>query len=143
MDLENLRIYKISMEFGDKIWDIISEWNYLALDTIGKQLIRSSDSIAANISEGFGRYHTKEIKHFCYVSRGSLFESKTWITKAYNRKLITLTLYNELLQNLKDLGIKFNNYINSLGKNLPDQVKEDEVQYGLSDDEFLKIFNEL
>jgi four helix bundle protein len=143
MELESLRIYKISMEFGEKVWDIVHEWNYLAVDTVGRQLIRSSDSIAANISEGFGRYHNKEIKHFCYVSRGSLFESKTWITKAYNRKLITLTLYNELSHNLKDLGIKLNNYINSLGKNLPDQVKEDEVPYSLSNDEFLKIYNDL
>ena len=70
MELENLRIYKLSMELGDKIWDIVKAWNYLAVDTGGKQLIRSTDSIAANISEGFGRYHNKEIKHFCYVSRG-------------------------------------------------------------------------
>ncbi len=131
------------MELGDKIWDIVKAWNYLAVDTVGKQLIRSSDSIAANISEGFGRYHNKEIKHFCYVSRGSLFESKTWITKAYSRKLITLTQYNELSQNLKDLGIKLNNFINTLGKNLPDQVKEDEEQYGLTNDEFLKMFNDI
>ncbi len=143
MELENLRIYKLSMELGDKIWDIVKAWNYLAVDTVGKQLIRSSDSIAANISEGFGRYHNKEIKHFCYVSRGSLFESKTWITKAYNRKLITLTQYNELPQNLKDLGIKLNNFINTLGKNLPDQVKEDEELYGLTNDEFLKMFNDI
>jgi four helix bundle protein len=130
-------------EFGERIWNIVLEWNYLAVDTVGKQLIRSADSISANISEGFGRYHIKEIRHFCYVSRGSLFESKTWITKAYNRKLITLALYNELSKDLKDLGIKLNNYINTLGKNLPHQVKEDEVQYGLSNDDFLKILDDL
>jgi four helix bundle protein len=143
MDLENLRIYKISMELGERIWNIVLQWDYLAVDTVGKQLIRSADSIAANISEGFGRYHTKEIRHFCYVSRGSLFESKTWITKAYNRKLITLNLYDEFSKDLKDLGIKLNNYINALGKNLPDQVKEDQEQYGLSDDDFLKILDDL
>jgi four helix bundle protein len=56
MDLENLRIYKISMELGERIWNIVLQWDYLAVDTVGKQLIRSADSIAANISEGFGRY---------------------------------------------------------------------------------------
>lgn len=143
MELKNLRVYNISMEFGEKIWNIVLKWNYLAVDTIGKQMIKASDSIAANISEGFGRYHIKEIRHFCYISRGSLFESKTWITKAYNRNLINSTLYNELSKDLKDLGIKLNNYINTLGKNLPDQVEEDEVPYGLSNDEFLRIFDDL
>lgn len=143
MDLDNLRIYKLAMEFGEKIWGAVQKWNYLAIDTIGKQLIKSSDSIAANISEGYGRYHNKEIRHFCYISRGSLFESKTWLTKAYNRKLITLTLYNELSSDLKDLGVKLNNFINTLGKNLTDQVEEDVVHYGLSEDEIIKILNEL
>jgi len=143
MELENLRIYNIAMEFGEKIWNTVLLWNHLAVDTIGKQLIRSSDSIAANISEGLGRYHNKEIKHFCYISRGSLFESKTWITKAYSRKLISMNLYNELSRDLKDLGIKLNNYINTIGKNLPNEVREDETQYNISDGEFLKIFDDL
>ena len=73
----------------------------------------------------------------------SLFESKTWITKAHNRNLINSTLYNELSKDLKDLGIKLNNYINTIGKNLPDQVEEDEESYGLSNDKFLKILDNL
>jgi hypothetical protein len=54
-----------------------------------------------------------------------------------------LNLYDEFSKDLKDLGIKLNNYINALGKNLPDQVKEDQEQYGLSDDDFLKILDDL
>ena len=54
----------------------------VGLDTIGKQLVRSADSIAANISEGFGRYHFKDSKRFYYISRGSLFETKTWLEKS-------------------------------------------------------------
>lgn len=48
------------MEIGEKVWKIVNAWDYFAKDTIGKQLIRSTDSIAANISEGFGRYHYKD-----------------------------------------------------------------------------------
>ena len=143
MELEDLRIYRLALDFGEKIWTLAIKWNNLAIDTVGKQLIKSSDSIAANISEGFGRYHFKETRNFCYIARGSLFETKTWLTKAYNRKLITSELYNELIKELKDLGIKLNNYISTVSKNLPDQVKEDEVRYCLNDDDFLKIFNEL
>lgn len=43
---------------------------------MGKQLVRAIDSVAANLSEGFGRYHYKETRIFGYYSRGSLYESK-------------------------------------------------------------------
>jgi four helix bundle protein len=50
-----------------------------------EQLIKAIDSVAANLSEGFGRYFYKENRQFCYYSRGSLFETKTWLRKAFNR----------------------------------------------------------
>ena len=114
--LEDLQIYQISMKLGDKIWDIVVKWDYLAKDTVGKQFIRAIDSVAANISEGYGRFHYKESKHFYYYSRGSLSESKTWLQKSFNRKLINQTDFDELYSEMKVLSIKLNNYINSIGK---------------------------
>jgi len=69
------------MELGEKVWKIVMTWDEYQKETLGKQLIRSTDSVAANISEGFGRYHSKESNHFNYYSRGSLYETKTWIKK--------------------------------------------------------------
>lgn len=60
MDLHDLRVYQQSMEIGERIWPTGCRWNYFAKDTVGKQLVRSADSIAANLSEGFGRYHYAE-----------------------------------------------------------------------------------
>jgi len=117
MKLEDLQVYKISMELGNKIWGIVEKWNYFEKDTIGKQLVRSSDSITANLSEGFGRFHFKDSKKFAYYSRGSLFETKTWLTKASKRNLIKEEEFNDLLSELDKLGIKLNNYINSIGDN--------------------------
>ena len=84
------------MEIGENVWKIVNDLDYFVKDTIGKQLIRSADSIAANISEGFGRYHFKDSKRFYYISRGSLFETKTWLEKSKNRKLITEEIYDKL-----------------------------------------------
>ena len=64
MKLEELNIYKISMEISDEIWNLVKDWKYFEKDTIGKQLVRAVDSISANISEGYGRYHFKE-KSIC------------------------------------------------------------------------------
>ena len=114
MKLEELRIYQLAMELGEKIWDIVINWDNLSKETIGKQIIRAIDSVAANIAEGFGRYHFKERKHFLYYSRGSLYETKTFLTKAYNRKIIENNEYKYLISFINDLGIRLNNYINTL-----------------------------
>ena len=113
--LEEFKAYNIAMEFGEKIWVIVDKWNHFEKDTIGKQFVRATDSIAANLSEGLGRYHFKETKNFSYYSRGSLFETKTWLKKAFLRKLITEDQFSELNSTLEILGKMINSYINSLG----------------------------
>lgn len=116
MKLEELRVYQMAMDMGEEVWLIVKEWDYFAKDTIGKQLVRAADSIASNLAEGFGRYHFKEAKNFAYYSRGSLYEVKTWLTKAHNRKLITEQEFNSFISTIDSIGIKLNNYINSIGK---------------------------
>ena len=81
-------------------------------------MVKAADSVAANLSEGFGRYFYKEERQFCYYSRGSLYETKTWLTKASNRKLITNEEFEKFMKEINDIGVKLNNYINSIGKNI-------------------------
>jgi four helix bundle protein len=116
MKLEDFNVYQMAMETGEEVWKIVITWDYFAKDTIGKQFVRAIDSVAANLSEGLGRYHYKEAKNFSYYSRGSLFESKTWLTKAHNRKLIETEAYNRISADLESIGVKINNYIKSIGK---------------------------
>lgn len=116
MKLEELEVYQLSMELGERVWNIVVDWDFFKKDTIGKQLIRAVDSVAANLSEGFGRFHYKEAKNFSYYSRGSLFETKTWLTKAYNRKLISDEEFKGFQNEINTIGIKLNNYIKSIGK---------------------------
>ena len=115
MDLEELRVYKRSMELGDKVWGVVDNWSWFQKDTVGKQLVRAVDSIAANLSEGFGRYHYRETKNFSFYSRGSLYETKTWLTKARERNLISEEDYKLFMKEIKEIGIQLNNYIKSIG----------------------------
>ncbi len=115
MKLEDLEVYKLSLEIGEIIYSHAQSWSYFDKDTVGKQIVRSADSISANISEGFGRFYFKENKLFCYYARGSVFETTTWIFKAYSRNLIKDHEYAELKTKLTALGIKLNNYIKSIG----------------------------
>jgi four helix bundle protein len=130
MDLEELKVYQLSMDMAEKIWSQITKWDSFSKDTIGKQLIRAADSVAANLSEGFGRYHYKEAKQFGYYSRGSLYETKTFLRKAFNRSLLIKEDFDSFSDEIKIIGIKLNNYINSIGKsNLNSVVKEDSPPY--------------
>ncbi len=52
MQLEDLQVYRLSMEIGDKIWEIVIRWDYFAKDTVSKQMVKAVDSVAANLSEG-------------------------------------------------------------------------------------------
>jgi len=116
MDIDDLRDYQLAMQLAEKVWEIVMKWDSFAKYSIGKQYTEAADSIGANISEGFGRFHFKDSKNFLYYSRGSLYETRTWNIKAHNRKIITEDEYSKLLTEIHDLGIKLNNYINSIGK---------------------------
>jgi len=115
MLLEDFIIYNLSMDLGKRIYSHVYKWKYFDKDTIGKQLVRSADSIAANLSEGLGRYHYKERKNFSYYSRGSLFETKTWITKANERDLISPEDFNTFITDINTISVKLNNYIKTIG----------------------------
>ena len=123
MKLEELNVYNLAMEIGERVCpnrdpleNIVIKWDYFAKDTLGKQLVRAIDSVAANLSEGFGRYHYREARNFGYYSRGSLYESKTWLTKAHSRKLIDNRDYQDFVKEINNIGVKLNNYIKSIGK---------------------------
>ena len=116
MKLEEFKVYQLSMSIAEEIWNIANKWDYFTKDTIGKQLVRAADSIVANLSEGFGRFFYKEERQFCYYSRGSLYETLTWLTKASNRKLISNEDHEKFTKEITNIGVKLNNYINSIGK---------------------------
>lgn len=115
MDLKDLEVYQLSEKLSDFIWNIVLNWDHFAKDTLGKQLVKASDSIAANIAEGYGRYHYKENKNFCYFARGSLEETKTWLRKSIRRGLINQTNHQELFDIIKKLPKLLNSYIRSIG----------------------------
>ena len=116
--IDDMEIYQMAMKIGDEVWNYVAKWDHWLKDTIGKQLVRSADSIAATFSEGYGRYTYKDRRNFCYISRGSMFETRTWLTKATRRSIITEIAFNSFIEELKLLHLKLNSYISSLNKNI-------------------------
>lgn len=113
--LEDLKVYQAAMEIGEMVYKIVIKRDLLDKKSLGDQFIRSADSIALNIAEGYGRFHYKENKNFCWYARGSLFECKTANKKALNRKLIKEPDFDLLFNKLKDCHLLLNKYIKSIG----------------------------
>ena len=112
---EQLRVYQLSEELADMIWDIARAWDLLAKDTIGKQMIRSADSIGANIAEGYGRGSFQDNRRFVRTSRGSLYETPHWLRRAFKRGLLNGTQVSALKQVVDNLGPQLNAYLKSIG----------------------------
>ncbi len=119
LTLQDLEVYRIAVDIGERAWKEVVRWNPFARDTVGKQLVRAADSIAANLSEGFGRFHYKENKQYCYYCRGSLSETGTWLEKAARRGLISTESSAAFQSDLNQLGRMLNAYIKSIGPRPP------------------------
>ncbi|MCY7422232.1 MAG: four helix bundle protein [Chitinophagaceae bacterium] len=113
--LKDLVAYQVAIEIGDDIYNLVVQWSFFDKDTLGKQIVRSADSIALNIAEGYGRFHFKENKNFCFYSRGSQFETSAALLKAKNRNLIDQQTFNNINQKLERFHKLINGYIKSIG----------------------------
>jgi len=113
--LEDLDVYKSAMEIGDVIWNIVIKWEWFAKKTLGAQIVDSADSIALNIAEGYGRFHYKENKNFCYYSRGSAKETLSALQKAKTRNLVTEKEFEQLKDKLDLYFRQVFGYIKSIG----------------------------
>jgi four helix bundle protein len=106
-----LDVYILSEDFSDKIWYGYDNWSEKVQRTIGYQIIRSSDSIAANLAEGYGRYTPADRRKFYYYARGSFEETKAWLRKLIRRKVITGDEIAGYTKIIDELGPKLNTFI--------------------------------
>ena len=114
-NFENLQVYQLAEKLADNIWNIVLHWEEFPKATIGKQIVRSVDSIGANIAEGCGRYNFQDNRRFVRIARGSLNETRHWLTRAYKRNLLTNEEVDKLKPIIEELSPKLTAYLNSIG----------------------------
>ena len=114
---QSLRVYQLAEKIADLVWRIVEGWGTgTASRTIGEQMIRSADSIGANIAEGSGRGSFQDNRRFVRIARGSLYETQHWLRRAYNRQLLQQSQIDELREILDELSPKLNAFLKSIGK---------------------------
>lgn len=88
----------------------------MAQDTVGKQLVRSADSVAANLAEGAGRYTFRENRRFIRYARGSLYETKHWLRRAHARGLLDESQARQLKLLIRELAPRLGAYLNYISR---------------------------
>lgn len=116
LKLTDLDVYNLAEKLSDMVWTDYDSWPEKAQRTLGYQVIRSSDSIAANLAEGYGRFTPADRKLFYRYARGSFEETKTWLRKLSRRDLITSQRSKEYNIIIDELGPKLNAFINATKK---------------------------
>ena len=115
-NFENLRVYKLAEELADEIWKIVFRWNAFAKDTVGKQIVRSADSVGANIAEGTGRHNFQDNQRFVKIARGSLNETQHFLRHAFKRNLLISADVKRLKPLVDNLAPQLNSYLKSIGR---------------------------
>lgn len=122
VQFDELEVYQAAETLADLVWKIVLKWDVLARDTVGKQLIRAADSVGANIAEGCGRQSFRDNQRFVKIAGGSLNETRHWLRRAFNRKLLRKEDTEALKPILDSLPKRLNAYLRSIGP-APDQAK--------------------
>jgi four helix bundle protein len=110
--LESKRVYQRAEDLADRIWDLVTTWDWFARKTVGIQFARAADSIGANIAEAGGRFHPHDVRNFLYYARGSLRETKYWLRRSVRRKLICEKIFGSLDEELEQLAREISSSIN-------------------------------
>jgi four helix bundle protein len=80
--------YELAAALANDLHKAIARWPSFDRWSLGMQLMRSSDSIGANIAESSGRWHEKDKRRFLIIARGSLYETEHWMAQAEIRGLL-------------------------------------------------------
>jgi len=113
------------------------KWN------LADQLRRSSQSVGANIAEGYGRFYYQDNVRFCYNARGSLVETINHLITARDLNYIPIDVYQHARDLADEVYRLIHGYIAYLkksrqgvgepGANLI--VRESTIEYEIQSDE--------
>lgn len=117
-NFENLEIFILSEQLADDIWNLVIRWDAFSKKTIGSQLVNAADGVGSNIAEGSGKGSYLDFRRYIKIARGSLYETKYWLRRAYSRKLLSDTETNKIKPLLDQLLPRLNAFKSYLDKQI-------------------------
>lgn len=111
---QDLKIWQLSVEIADKLFDIADKLENEKLFKFSEQLRAAGLSMPNNIAEGSGSYSDKEFKNFLNIARRSTFENANMLIIFERRKLVSTDQLEELLNDLDKLCRQISNFRNKI-----------------------------
>ena len=112
IQVKDLKVYQLARQLSVIAWNIYSKMSYEEKKVIGDQFVRSTDSIGANIAEGYHRFFYLDKVRFYYFARASQAEATDhWLELLLERNKISQETFEEYKSISKELQIKLNNFI--------------------------------
>ncbi len=124
--MNNLHIYELAMNIGEKIWKMVNKWDYFAKETIGKKLVQATDSVACRLNENSENKNNSDDKDKLSFIITDLNETKTLLAKAVQRKLIDEREYNNISTEINVISFFLNKYAVSI-RNGKTELKKKEI----------------
>jgi four helix bundle protein len=100
---QDLKIWQLSIEIADELFDIADELEKKKLYRFAEQLRGSGMSMSNNIAEGSGSSSRKEFVQFLNIARRSTFENANILIILERRNLIEEKTLDRLLDELDSL----------------------------------------
>lgn len=114
----DLEVWQQARTFKLAIYSLVKSLPKTEKYSLEDQIIRSCRSVAANISEGYGRYTYKEQIRFCMNARGSLYETQNHLIDANDCNYISAETLTEYTEQVKTVERLLNGYIGWLRKRI-------------------------
>jgi len=111
---EQLELWKKAREFKNEVAKEARTWPAEEKFKLTDQVIRSSRSINALLSEGHGRFTFADQLHFCVQARGSLSETVNHLIDAFDEEYISEETLNYYKTKAKEIERLLNGYITYL-----------------------------
>ena len=111
-----LEVWKLARDLHKVIFDLTCAGSFSQDFELKNQINRSAGSTMDNIAEGFGRGSRLEFIHFLSISKASLTELQSQLTRATDRSHISAEAFKILNQEAEILATKIGAFIKYLNQ---------------------------
>jgi four helix bundle protein len=101
---EKLEVWKRSVNFADRMFDVADNLPQRYKFSLGDQLRRASLAIPTNIAEGSGRESGKEQAYFYSVAKGSVYEVVSLLAMVSKRGQLSPEIYQQYHQEANEIA---------------------------------------
>ena len=136
----DLHAWKQCREIRIAVRQMVRGWPTDEKYRLVDQIIRSSRSSTANISEGYGRFYERDNIRFCRMAKGSLYETQDHLVTARDEGYITEDQFKELFDRITRAITVLNGYVRYLNglKASGSALSEPAAAYGSGNDQVVE-----